>query len=160
MRYKKSELLILIILSASILVSCTSSRQPPVPLDEKYVNQQILLRAAPYANTFTTDDSITIEMKYNSTNEIVFPRDYNLRLFENTKDGWVEIYEKPTERYPSDDIVLSPHKLMPLATIVFVSPDFQNFDRKYKLRIYVFGVMKEEGEIVEVAAYTDVVLHP
>jgi hypothetical protein len=159
MKFTKFWFILLIIFCSSVLVSCASSWQPPVTLDEKYVNQQILLRTSKH-NTFTTNDSILLEMKYNSTNEIVFPRDYNLRLFENTKDGWVEIYEKPVTRNPPDDIVLSPNKYISFIQAIFVFPDLPNYDRKYKLRIYVFGEMKEEGEIVEVAAYTDVVLHP
>jgi hypothetical protein len=93
MRYKKSELLIVIIFLTGILVSCSSSRQPPVTLDEKYVNQQILLIASEN-KIYTTSDSILLEMKYNSINEIEYPGDYFLRLFENTKAGWMEILRK------------------------------------------------------------------
>lgn len=160
MRYKKSKVLILIILSASILVSCVSSRQPPVTLDEKYVNQQILLRAPLYANTYMTSNPIFLELKYNSNKTITIPTNYNVKAFEKSKDGWIEINEKPVESNLPDEIVLSPDIELPLIQVVSFIPNLPDIYRKYKLRIYVFGEMKEEGEIVEVAAYTDVVLHP
>jgi hypothetical protein len=129
-------------------------------MDEKYVNQQILLRAAPYGNSYTINDPIIFELKYNSNKTITFPSNYNVRAFEDSKDGWIEIDEKPVKNNLPDEIVLSPDIELPLVQIVAFFPNLPDFYRKYKLRIYVFGEMKEEGEIVEVAAYTDVVLHP
>jgi hypothetical protein len=151
----------LLILFQVFLVSCSSSDDnPPLSFENKYINQQILLRAPDYSNTFSITDPISLELKYNSTNEIVFPNNYNLKIFEKTADGWVEVKEKPTERYPPDDIVLSPTKYMPAVQVVPLFPDLLNPFVKHELRIYVIGNMKTGDGIKEVAAYTDVILHP
>lgn len=149
------------LLGLLLLVSCTPSEESAlVPIEESYVNTQILLRAPSYSNTFRTQDPINLELKYNTSYEITFPNNYNLRIFENNSGKWVEIKEKPTERYPLGDVVLSPDKEMPAVQVVVLFPDLPFLERGYSLRIYVIGDMKANGEIVEVAAYTDVMLRP
>ena len=151
----------LFLLLLSLLVSCTpSGKSPPILLEDKYVNQQILVRAPNYSNTYNVGDSISLELKYNSKYEIVFPNDYNLRIFEDTGDGWVEIKQKPTQRIPSGDIVLFPTAELPAVQIVILFPDLPDLQRKYLLRIYVIGQMKIDGDLVKVAAYTQIALHP
>ena len=149
-----------ILLALTLLTSCASEKNNPISINEKYVNQQILLRAPNYANTFRTRDSHTLELKYNSDNEIVFPNNYNLRIFENTSTGWVEIKEKPTERIPPGDIVLSPTKELPAVQIVILFPDLPSLEREYSLRIYVIGQMEVHGETEQVIACTQIVLYP
>ncbi len=150
-----------ILIGLFLLTSCASSERPPtINVDSKYINQQILLRAPKYANTYKTKDVITLELKYNSNNEIIFPNNYNLRIFEETINGWTEIKERPTERIPSGDVVFSPEKYMPAVEIVFLHPELPNPNEESFLRIYVIGKMKEGDEIIDVAAYTTIVLSP
>lgn len=148
-------------LFVALLVSCNSiDRNDPVTMDENNLNQQILLRAPEFGNTFKTRNSILLELKYNSTNEITLPNDFNLQIFEKTDTGWVELQEIPTIRIPTDDIVMSQTKYMPIVQAVYVHPDLADLNKEYTLRIYVFGQMKN-GDIVEtVAAYTDFRLNP
>jgi hypothetical protein len=95
---------------------------------------------------------------YQADNEIVFPNDYNLRIFKKTNEGWIEIKEIPTTRLPEGDIVLS----RPTKTLesLSVAPDLVDYNQSYHLRIYVIGDMNTNEVIKKVAAYTDVVLHP
>lgn len=144
-----------------LLTSCVvDEKKAPISIDDKYVNQQIIIRAPSYANTFKTKDFITLELKYNSNNVIVFPNNYNVRIFEEMTDAWVEIKEKPTERIPSGEIVLSPEKYLPAVQVVAFFPDLPKQDRAYSLRVYVIGQMKEKGEIKDVAAFTHIDLNP
>lgn len=142
-----------------LLASCSGSDDnSPVDIGEDYVNQQILLSAPDFFNTFNTEDSIYIELRSYSKNEIIFPNDYNLRIFERNNGDWIEIYEIPTTRSPAGDVILS------LATrtrqTTYVTPDLADRTRRYQLRIYVIGDMKTDEGIKQVAAYVDLELRP
>jgi len=144
-----------------ILTACTSSeKKAPLSFENKYLNQQIQIKALNFGNTFTTTDSLSLELEYKSNNEIVFPNNYGLRIFEKTKDGWQEIKEMPTQRIPSGNIVLSPDVDISAVDIVSLFPDLTNSNEKTTLCIYVIGQMTENGETKSVAAFTTVVLHP
>ena len=144
-----------------ILTACSSSENSaPLSLDSKYVNQQIQIKVLNFGNTFTTTDSLSLKIEYNSRNEIVFPNNYGLRIFEKTRDGWQEIKEMPTQRIPSGNIVLSPDVDISAVDIVSLFPDLTNINKNTKLCIYVIGQMTENGETKSVAAFTTVVLHP
>lgn len=129
-------------------------------MDDRFVNKQIFIRAPAYANKFKTSDLIILELKYDSNNEIVFSNNYGLKIFESTKDGWIEIKEKPTDRIPSGNIVLSPWAEMPATQIVMLYPDLPNLQRQYSLRIYVIGQMKGDEGTTKISAYTDITLSP
>jgi hypothetical protein len=152
---------IYLLLLQIVLPSCsTTNPNHPIPIEEGFQNKQILIRAPGYANTFKTTESLILELKYNSYNEIVFPRNYNLRIFEYSDDEWVEIKEKPTQRFPDEDIIFSPDKYMPAVQVVGLFPDLPDIFREYKLRIYVTGKMKTDDGNQDVTAYVDVVLTP
>jgi len=164
MRSKKGILfIILLILFYQLLslISCSSlEHDPPIGIEKDFINQQILLRAPSFSNTFSTIDPINLELKYNTSNEIIFPNNYNLKLFTQVNEGWIEIQEKPTVRLPSGNIIFSPTKDMPAVEDIFVSPELLDISQQYELRIYIIGDMKVDGDVVRVAAYTDVTLHP
>jgi len=150
-----------IIFLQTLLASCSSlDSTPPLSFEDGYLNQQILLRAPDFSNTFRTTDVISLELKYNSNNAIVLPNNYNLKIFERTSESWVEIKEKPIERLPAGDIILSPTKLMPAVEVIFFSPNLDNPETKNQLRIYVTGDMITNEGIKKVAAYVDITLYP
>jgi len=154
-------LLFIVIFYSLSTSSCADSKlNDPIQIADEYVNRQILIRAPAYANKFSTKDVVILELKYNSTNEIVFPNNYGVRIFEETSNGWIEIKEKATDRVPPDDIVLSPMKEMPAVQVVMLFPDLPNLGRKYALRIYVIGQMNSNGKKIEIAAFVDIVLQP
>lgn len=151
----------LILICQGFLISCSRfESSPPISIDDGFINQQILLRAPDFSNSFKTTNPIILELKYNSNNEIVFPNNYNLRIFQRTDSEWIEIYEKPIERLPAGNVVFSPTKEMPAVEVIFLSPDLQKPGSKHQLRIYVIGDMKTNEGVKEVAAYTDVMLYP
>jgi hypothetical protein len=150
-----------LLLTFLALPSCsTTNPSHPIHIEDGFLNKQIWLRAPSYANMFKTTESLALELKYNSTNEIVFPRNYNLKIFEYSDGDWIEIKEKPTQRFPDGDVIFSPDKYMPIVQIVSVFPNLPNVDREYKLRIYVTGEMKTDDGNKDVTAYVDVVLTP
>jgi len=99
-----------------------------------------------------------IELRLHSSNEIAFPNDYNLKIFERINGVWIEIPEIPATRFPTGDVVLSPTTKLREST--FVDPDLKDHTRRYQLRIYVIGDMNTEEGIKNVAAYVDIELHP
>jgi hypothetical protein len=159
---KKSTIFITIMLTALFVVTAcsTPTPMPPITFDEENLNSQILLRRDPSFSSNKTTDPIAVELKYSSENEIVFPNNYNIRIFEFVGDSWKEYKEQPTVRLPEGDVVFSPDKLLPAVTTIYIHPDLPNPNRTYKLRIYVSGQMKVNDVEVEVGAYTDVFLQP
>lgn len=158
---RKSVYQFLFVFQLLIIAACSPlGRDDPISINPKYVNDQILLRAPQYANTFKTNDSIILELKNNTHNTLTFPRNYNIKIFEDSKEGWIWISEKPTQRTPANDIVLSPKEESPVVEVVVVFPDLPDTNREYKLRIYVVGKMQEDEKLIEVGAYTDIFLYP
>ena len=139
---------VLILFCVFFLVSCDSSEiNDPIIIDEHYLNQQILLRAPSYGNTFKTNVPVLLELKYNSNNEITFPSDFNIQIFQKSSDGWIEIKEFPTTRVPSDDIVLSPEKYMPAVQVIYFYPDLLDLDTKIFPPCLCFWTNDRSGRI-------------
>jgi hypothetical protein len=144
-----------------VLCSCKSSRiNSPISTEKQYTNNQILLNVTNFGNTFKNSDPVMLELKYNSTNTITFPNNYNLRVFELVDNQWIEIGESPTDRYPSGEIVLSPNLAMPFAHAVVFFPNINGSNQSHHLRVYVFGTMETDKEFTEVTAFTDLTLRP
>lgn len=154
-------LMCLLLLFQVLIVACSGvDGNPPLSFDDGYVNQQILLMAPNYANTFRTVDPISLELKHNSIHEIVFQNNYNLKIYEWIDESWVEIKDKSNAQYPSGDIIFSPAELMPVVQVIVVSPDLEDLSSKHQLRVYVSGDMKTGEGIQKVAAFVDITLNP
>jgi hypothetical protein len=152
----------LLLLVVAILLSACGLGQidDPIEFDKEFLNNQVLLRAPAYSNTFKTKGTIALELKYNSNHRIMFANNFNIKIFRNISNHWTEIKEKPATRIPSDVIVFSPEKAMPAVQVVMFSPDLPQPDEKYFLRVYVVGLMEANGTTKNVAAYTDIILNP
>jgi len=147
-----------------MMTSCStvhrSPSKPPIDFDPAYLNQQIRLVVVKELSAFKTDQDIGLLLEYNNTNEIVFPNNYNLRIFIQQDGQWVEIKEKPTIR-PSDEVVLSPNIPSSYGQIVAFSPQLGDLTKTYYVRIYIFGDMTNpEGKKQQVASFADFVLTP
>jgi hypothetical protein len=144
------------------LLSCSATpskdTQPNVDIDDSYLNQQVLVNAPDYFNSFQTNDPLVLEVISSSESEIRFSNDFSLRIFQKIDDGWVEIKELPMTRLPKDDVILSPNTSASQDLAVF--PDLKNHSQSYQLRIYVFGDMQTEQGSQKVSAYTEVQLQP
>ncbi len=156
------KLFISLILMCFMIVSCSMVNgqpdKPPVEFDPAYVNQQIQLIAIKEMSAFQTKYPVAVLLQSNSRNEIVFPNNFNLRLFIQQDDGkWLEIKEKPTT-LPADPIIMSPTALY--RHIVMFSPDLDDLTKTYRMRVYVFGEMKTQEGAKQVAAFVDFVLTP
>jgi hypothetical protein len=150
----------LLLLFNMILISCVTQNTDPIPVESVFLNEQIKLRAASYLNTFKTGDAVYLELKYNTNRKIVFPNNYNLRIFYKLDNEWAELKEKPTQRYPEGEIVFSPTVYMPATEVVPVLPDLPSRLKEYDLRIYVMGHMEDKDKLVEVFAYAVIALRP
>jgi hypothetical protein len=141
----------------SALMACTPQEKSlPIEFDEDFLNQQITLKAPGFANTFSSGEDIYIEITNNSSTDVVFPNDYNIRIFSFSDNKWGEISEVSTMRLPEGNLTLSPNNNSLTIHNTFVAPNLLDLNRQYKLRIYVFGNI----DTTQVSAFTDVVLHP
>ena len=154
----KKLLVSLSLLLCFAITSCNSGPdKPPIEFDPTYLNQQIKLIAIKEMSAFQTKYPVGVLLQSNSTNEIVFPINYNLRIFIQENGLWIEIKEKPTIR-PKDPIVMSPNALY--RHIVMFSPDLDDLTKTYNMRVYVFGDMTTQESTKQVAAFVDFVLTP
>ncbi len=144
-----------------MLVACsTSIDTDPIQTPSDYTNQQIGLRTFDYNNSYNTSDAISAEIWNYSGKLITFPNNYNIRIFERTKTGWEEIFEKPVTRLPPGDFTFNPNDGSSSIVMIDVFPNLPDLDRKYDLRIYVTGQMYEKDETTDVFAYVDITLKP
>ena len=159
---KSRELVVFVFIMVQMfLFSCISAYdEPPVELEEEYVNQQIKLLAPDHFNTYETISPIALEVQYYSNNDIVFPNNYNVRIFKRTDQGWIELKERPVTRLPEDDILFSADKETFAIRLFTVDPELDKYDEPSELRFYIFGDMQDEQGIKQVAAYVDVKLNP
>jgi hypothetical protein len=141
------------------LFSCTTKIASPLEFEDKYLNNQILLHVFPQVNSFKTSDYLVINMTFRTDADIVFPNNYNLRLFVKEKSSWKEIYEKPVERLPAGDFIFFP-RTSPQMWTIFIEPDLENNNQKYFMRLYVSGKMMDNGKMKTVASFIDVNLKP
>jgi hypothetical protein len=150
-----------LLLFVYLLVACstrieTSPIQPP----SDYTNVQIGLRIFDFNNSFKTSDAISAEIWNYSGKFVTFPNNYNIRIFERTKAGWEEISEKSVTRLPSGDFSFNPNDGSSNIVMIDIFPNLKTVDHKYDLRIYVSGKMIDNGESINVWAYTDIILKP
>jgi hypothetical protein len=139
------------------LSSCASQPEELISIEKEDLNNQVLLRAPTYANSFKPDHPIILEVK-NATNQvIIFPRNFNLHIFSYEQNKWVQIEEQDVVRLPNEDIALSPSTKIIQALSVF--PKYPNSTKSYRLRIYVIGNLNDENKKT-VAAYIEVKVKP
>jgi hypothetical protein len=145
-----------------IMISCAGPDKellPPLEFKNTDLNNQVMLHATQQENDFTTSDLLTLRMSFKTDTSIIFPNNYNIRLFINQDGSWREIPEEPIIRLPEGDFVFDPltsHQF----PVIFVSPDLEEKKISYDMRIYVSGEMMQENEPKTVAAFIDVGLHP
>jgi len=148
-----------IVMFLAFLSSCGSGKfESPVDFDNAYMNNQIKIFAPQEFNSFSITDAIIFEVEYHSNSEIIFPNNYNVKIFKQSNNQWGELKEKPALRLSEDDIVFS--ATTDGIQIFAVEPDLDDYTRDSKLRFYIFGDMKTDEGITKVSAYVDVVLHP
>ena len=159
MKTKLPVVILFLVIQFMVLACGNAESEPPVDLEDDYTNQQIKLFTPSQFNTYETISSVVLEVQYHSDNDIVFPNNYNFRIYERTGNGWIEIPERPILRLPEDDIRFSVEGKT-TARLFTVDPDLENYGQTHDLRFYIFGDMKVDGGVRQVAAYVDVRLNP
>ena len=133
--------------------------KPPIQFESAYLNQQIRLAAPKHLSSYKTGDLVALLLLYNTKNQIVFPNNFNLRIFIRENDQWLEIKESPTERSP-ENIVLSPETPLSYGQMVAFFPALDDLTKTYQMRVYVFGDMTTVDGVKRVGAFVDFVLTP
>ena len=131
----------------------------PIEFDLTNINQQMRLLALKELNTFKIGDSVGLLLIYDmqaSDIEITFPSNFNLRIFIQQDNKWIEIREKPVLR-SDGEMVLSFVSNEQLVTFI---PDLPDSIQAYLMRVYVFGDMDSVDGTKQVAAFVDFVLTP
>jgi len=152
---------IILFISSGLVLSC-SSKQENTPLDfnKKFLNSQITLSAPKIYNTFHTGDDIGLEIISHINSKVVFPNNYNVKIFSLANNVWVEIFEIPTVRLPEGDFEIVPSGGARSGTIFSVSPNLPDYNKRYQLRIYIFGKATMDNKDITLGAFTDVILQP
>jgi hypothetical protein len=158
---KKIILFSALIIQILTITGCSPSKfNNPIPSKSEFTNNQIQLYSFDYFNTYKTSDAISAQIWNMTENSIEFPNDANIRIFEKTRKGWVEMIEKPVTRIPSGPFTINPVGESQSIRMIGIVPDISDINRKYDLRIYVSGLMQEDEETIEVFAYKDITLWP
>jgi len=147
---------------ALTIVSCSSQHNivPPIEFSEEYINKQIRLVPISQLSSFDTTSPVSIHLEYNTENKIIFPSNFNLRLFIKSNKKWIEIKEEPTTRYPGDNVIMSPDNQASYGQIVTFVPELEDQTKNYNMRVYVFGTMQTLDGDKDVAAFVDIILTP
>ena len=153
----------ILLLHGLILTSCSSLAvkqiDSPMEFNQAHLNQEIRLVMVKGLSAFKTNQDVAVLLEYDTVNEVIFPSDYNLRIFIQHDGGWIEIKEKPTIR-PNDPVILSPKIPSSHGQLVGFWPQLPDIKKTYNLRVYIFGDMKTKEGTEQVAAYTDIILTP
>jgi hypothetical protein len=158
MKSRTAPFILQLIVLCFMLVACSSSVEEssaPVNFDDKHINQEIVLVAPGYSNTFKSTDAISVEITNTSSYDVGFQNNFSIRLFLKSNNEWTEVAEVPTTRLPEGDVLLSPKA----TKTTYIMPDLPRDADTYSLRIYVFGATKGNKEFA-VAAFTDLKLNP
>ena len=160
---KSWPLSILLLLIISSISSCSvlspGPDKPPIEFASTVLNQQIRLIAGQHLSAYRTRFPVAVRLEYDSTNEIVFPSNYNLRIFIQKDGQWLEIREKSVIR-SKDKIILSPTVALSYDQIIMFVPALDDLTKVYNMRVYVSGNMITSDGTQEVAAFVDFVLNP
>lgn len=95
-------------------------------------------------------------------NQIIFPPDFGLEMFQFTDGEWQVVQDVPTE-YSGGDYILSPSKGDPLmAGSTSVFPLVNDKEKPVLIRIFIFGHIYWDGKLVgdKVGGCVDVMLKP
>src|SRR5574340_1109861 len=161
---KKTVILISIIFSLFMAVSCNMLRQeklPGIDMPLTEMNNELHLSAPPEINTFTFDDNLSVAMINSSDKPIILPKDFGVHLFRSVDGKW-EAVENRIE-YPFGEQRVYPRNGHPEnVRLVTVAP-FVLTEQPVVIRVVVIGnyydeVSRENGE--QVGAYIDVTLNP
>ena len=143
------------------MTSCQRTNvSDPIEINAEYHNSYVTLSADVFPNTFETGQPIILSVLYDLNKVYIFPNNFNIRIFERTKNGWNEIIEVPTIREPQGDVIFSPEINIPFPYVISVLPKLPDKNSNYFLRIYIFGEMQNAEKTINVSASIDVKLKP
>jgi len=119
---------------------------------------------AKYGGSFTIGKSIDLVLETNSTNKIVFPSDYGIRIFmyDSEREEWLEIQNK-AKYFPPGNRQISPKgEDNPGLITIGLAPALQPGEKPVKVRVVVIGTVYhgEQKTDQEVGAYIDVEMSP
>jgi hypothetical protein len=156
----KFSIILICLITFSCSIITTRPDKPPIEFNPEYLNQQIKLIAYTGLDPYKTNQNFVLHLEYDSENKIVFPSDYNQRMFLQQNGKWVEIKEKQVIR-SKDQVVLSPATPLSYGQLVGFWPQIDDQTKVAFLRAYVFGDMTlPDGSTKPVTAFIDVILTP
>jgi len=145
------------------IISCgtddqqTSNDMPNMDVKEENWNTFIKLADDPaLSNSFKNGQDLTLRVENLSTEPIVFPENFGLRVM--TKDGqnWVDVQ---SNSYNSGLQYLPTEAAWPLGLLVSALPYIPNLSSSINIRIVIVG-HAEDNDKELLGAYFDVTLNP
>ena len=145
----------------SLLVSCTSipgtpaSKMPNIDIPIEEMNKTLKVTPAPgMAETFQQTGLLQLELVNLSNYAIIFPPDFNIKLFLKSGDEW-----KTTSnlfQYADGNTEIRPKGEYPSDALVNLMPSLDSNQTSTMLRVVVLGKVEATNKVV--GAYIDIPL--
>jgi hypothetical protein len=132
---------------------------PTMDFATENLNSKLQLSAPPDWNNYDANNSVSLLVQNISNDQVVFPKDFNIRIYTYTDEKWVEI--RNISEYIGDDVVLFPRSDTSLGeTGVGFFPYLFGYKTPIELRIFVFGQIYKNDKATNewIGAYIDVTL--
>jgi hypothetical protein len=154
-----------IIISTIILILCscvsnsTISENYVPTLDfpiEKMNSSFIITDPAINNNSYKNDDILLLDLYNRSVNAIIFPGDFNLRIYQKVGTKWVPV--KNNLAFSQGDWFLPTNQDWKAGIGLDLIPDISGLDKPTTIRIFAFG--KTESTQEKVGAFIELTLYP
>ena len=155
----------LLVVTIQILSACffiNPAGMPPVDVPSDELNTEFRVFVEDELNRLRINQRIWLAINVIGENQIIFPPDFAIEMFQYTDGEWQPVKDVPTE-YAGGDCILYPSAGDPLlwgSTSVF--PLVTDMEEPVLLRIFVFGHAYQDGKAIDdkFGSYVDVTLKP
>ena len=154
-----------IIISTIILILCSCVRNSTISENyeptmdfpiEKLNSSFIITDPAINNNSYKNDDILLLDLENRSENAIIFPGDFNLRIYQKVGTKWIPV--KNNLANPQGDWYLPKNQDWKASEELGLIPDITGLEKPTTIRIFAFGKIESTQE--KVGAYIELTLYP
>ena len=160
---KKTKYIVLI--SLILLAACSQNNptsMPTIDVPTEELNTEFRVFIEEDLDGLRINQRLYLAVDVIGENQIIFPPDFGLEMFQYADGEWQAVQDVPTE-YSGGDYILSPSKGDPLmAGSTSVFPLVTDKEKPVLIRIFIFGHIYRDVEMAgeKTGGYVDVMLKP